>query len=198
MTVRAQVANLTTLIPNPGLSLALDTNVFLWLGYSRLTLDAGEIRRSRPYLAFIARALNKGAKIHCTALNLVEAIHSVQRIECRLAMGDGDLKRFRADPANRSQILREVEALWATASQQSSLVPATLGVSEFSNMMANQGESEMDAYDMAIVETVHAAGIPYIISNDRDLVTYDTPVIVATANRDALAAAAAQGKLVAV
>ena len=106
-----------------------------------------------------------------------------------------DIKRFRADPSNRRQVCQEVETLWAVANQDASLIPASLGEEEFLNMLANQGDSEMDAYDMAIVETVHSAGIRYIISNDRDLVTYDTPVIIATANKEALDAAVAQGKL---
>ena len=195
----ANVVNLTTLMPSPGMTFGLDTNIVYWLGYSRATSIDSSIRtRLRPYSAFIAKAVGAGAKFCCTPLNLIEAIHRIERVECKLAgLKPSELKNFRRSQSNRDNIGNEIDSLWATTTRLAQVWPASLTASDIPSLLANQRNAQMDAYDLAIVGCYASAGVRMVISHDHDLGTYDGAIVVVTANQECLAAAVSEGRLLA-
>lgn len=196
MTVAAKVVNLCTVVPRADMVFGLDTNVLFWLGYSKATTDPDVRRRVRPYSNFITKALSVGAHFQCTALNLVEAIHLIERTEFDLTWPTyRDIKKFREVASNRESVGNEIDVLWATATQTTTLVPSSLAEPEVRNMLRNQRLAEIGAYDMGILESYSVAGVKMVLSDDRDFSTYDSDVTVLTANPRCLEAAVAQNKL---
>lgn len=181
--------------------IGVDTNILYWLGYSYASKDASVLGMLRPYSAFIARAAKAGSKFACTGLSLVEGIHRIESDEFHRLHPRAkhkELKKFRSDPVNRACVSAEIEAFWATAKSMAGVLQSAIDYSAIDRMLENQIHGEIDAYDMAIIEACSSSGVKAIITGDADLITYESDVLVLTADGRALAEAAKQGRLVAM
>ena len=198
--VRAEVIDLRSDTPQNDDMFLVDTNVWFWLTYTQASTYAVPYQ-VRDYPAYIAKALTTKCLLSYCGLSLSELAHNIEQTEKKIFNSHSSVtlkpKEYRHNyPTERANIVSEIEIAW---SQVTSIAASTdIFVNEAStNAALDRFKTQiLDGYDLMILEAIDRAGINQVITDDGDYVTVPG-IKVFTANRNAIAAARTQGKLIA-
>lgn len=195
--VRATVVDLRNDDPSNRDFFLVDTNVWLWAGYSKPSLS-GTATQVHEYPAYLWKVLTaKGTLFRC-GLSLAETSHLIEKFEHGLfqkTTAQIGLKEYRQDwPGERSNVLSEIKATWAVAVNLSENLDFTLTDVDCSDAIGVLSAAELDGYDAFMANLVRVTGLTGIVTDDADFITVPG-ITVFTANRSALEAARKAGSL---
>jgi len=205
--VRASVVDIKSDVPKLADRVWVDTNVLYWQTYSRASLRPRppQTYQTRTYPTWLSHALRAGSTLHWLALSFAELAHQIETAEREIAEGAGQIpggtkpKDFRHNySSQRANVIAEITNCWQAVESLASELPG--GVLADAGLIASSlplmSRCAVDGYDLFMVEALKAAGVTKVLSDDGDFCTVGG-ITLFTANRWVIAAATAQGKLVA-
>lgn len=196
--VQAQVVDIRNLKDTPKATDAflVDTNVWLWLTYTRLTSTPTQ---AHHYPNYLRAARNHGAKCFWCGLSLAELAHRIEATERQIFETTNGVsvkaKEFRHNyPNERPGVVAEVRAAWGMV--KSLAQPLDLLMDEPTTDAAlNRFQTQpLDGYDLFMLEAIDKAGIVQVLTDDGDYATVPN-IQVFTANVNVVQRAQANGKL---
>lgn len=197
--VQAEVVDIRQDKPRPGDSFLVDTQVWLWVTYTKATGNPNQVRR---YPVYVSQARHAGAKLFWCGLSLAEVAHQIEVIEREIFVrsnpqhGPIKPKEFRHNfPAGRANVVAEVRAAWAMVSSMASSIATTIDEPAAATALTRFQTQPLDGYDLFMLEAATKAGIGQILSDDGDFSTVPN-IRVFTANDTVISRARASGKLV--
>jgi len=205
--IQADVVDITSDNPKSVDVFLIDTNVWYWMTYSRASQSARPPiqYQSTDYPNFTNAALTVGSQIFQSGLTLAELTHLIEKAEFEIYAQANpaifpDPKKFNKDfrhsyPAERAQVVSEVQAAWAQVICLSESLPIAIDVSTVSAALSRFQTEQVDGYDLFILESMKNHGVVQVITDDGDYASVPG-IQVFTANRSVLSAARRQGKLV--
>ena len=200
MVVRAEVFDIRGLTPRAGDTFLVDTNVWVWLSYSKASI--GQRRyQVQGYPPFIARTRSAGAKLIRCGLSLSELANTIEREEFRLYAAVAGVpdspnarKDFRRVAAERQKVCSEISTAWGQVESLSDFVEANIDAALTTSCLNRFAGQEIDPYDGFLVEAALKAGVPQVLSDDSDMCSVPG-IRVFTCNGYAIGKAAAQKML---
>lgn len=179
----------------------VDTNVWLWMTYSRASHDASYYQLS-VYPKYLQAALQAKATLHHCGLTLAELAHVIERSEHKVynsaATGYGgtpkEKKDLRQDTKHRQSVVAEISSAWQQVKKMSSAIDIKVDADAAEAALKRLTATTLDAYDSLMLEV--ASGCPQIITDDADFCSVPG-IKVFTGNSAAIKAAKWSGKLVA-
>ncbi len=202
-TVLTDVIDIRTDIPQPTDEFLVDTNVWYWLVYTRASLGSNppRTRQLTNYPGYVNQALANGSRIRQCGLTLSELAHRIEQTEREIygqAIGvqPPPTKEFRHNfPAQRSNVVSEVQAAWAQVTSMASSLDITLNDGMTTAAVLRFQTEALDGYDLFLLEAAAASGVAQVITDDGDFC--GVPGLqMFTDNQSVLTAAQAQGKLI--
>lgn len=197
--VRAEVIDLRSDTPQDDDMFLVDTNIWFWLTYTQASASAAPYQ-IRDYPTYIAKALTTKCLLSYCGLSLSELAHNIEQTERKIFNSRSSTnlksKEYRHNyPTQRANIVSEIEIAW----DQVTLIAASTDITvneALTNAALNRFKTQiLDGYDLMILEAMDKAGINQVITDDGDYVTVPG-IKVFTANKNAIAAARNQGKLI--
>lgn len=196
-TVYAEVVDITTDLPRCDDVFLVDTNVWYWMTYPNATSSIPS--QLADYPRYLNEALAAQAKIHHSGLSLAELAHLIEKTEREIyeaAAGAIKPKEFRHNLSDkRCRVCAEIQAAWCQVTSLADPLTVTIDTRVTTDTLNRLHNEFVDGYDLFILESMRANGIVQVITDDGDFVTV-AGIQVFTANRNAIAAAESQGKLV--
>jgi len=200
--VRADVIDIRQDTPRPDDSFLVDTNVWYWLTYTRAsqTTDSPWNYQLKDYSAYVLRAKSVRAQVYWCGLSLEELAHRIERIELKilnetLSQPGIRLKEFRHNrAADRKRVVEEIQAAWGqvkTMAEGLAISIDQLTTEAAFNMLPH---SEMDGYDLFMVQVLESHSLCGIVTDDADFATA-SDVAVFTSNHKLITEARKQRKL---
>jgi len=174
--------------------------VWFWLVYTKASQRSQSLHyQVTAYPGYMDLAREAGSELMHSGITLAELADQIEQTELEIwnAVNQKEmkLKPFRHGlPVTRSNVVAEIVVAWDQVAAWSKSLPCLV---DEAVTRASLGRIELfclDGHDALLVETIRQAGIRQIITDDGDFVTVPH-IQVFTANRGALRAAAAQGKL---
>jgi len=192
-------------VPKPTDRFWVDTNVWFWTVYARIGFSPTPPwpYQTRDYPTYLKSALAAGADLRWCGLSLSELAHRIERTEfdiySQLVSGAPPKeKEFRHNlPAERLRVMQEVEAAWQAVEamgkplDQAVIIDGKATTAALQELKAHA----LDGYDVFSLRTVLASGIANILTDDGDFCVVPN-IVLFTANRNVVATARAQGKLI--
>jgi predicted nucleic acid-binding protein len=218
--VKARVVDIRPASTTLPASIVADANIIYFIHYDSAALVSAGGKPPAPYQLnhyprWWGRAVSKGVVL-CTATNcLAEFAHIVERTELEI-LWRTDPTSPELDPANPGQdystkyakavrylyasqlkmIRSDVETTLLSVRKTVELLPQVGGDRNlFTSAVKEWLPSASDFSDAILVAAAKLAGIPRIVSDDADLISFEG-ITVYTANRNAIESASAAGKLV--
>jgi hypothetical protein len=218
LNIQANVIDIKTDTPQPSDIFLVDTNVWLWQTYSRLSSQEfarfaasnrqrarSEAQRAREkiaeYTPYIEKVLLSGATIVYSGLILAELAHIIEKTEYEIYKNKGGvslkLKEYRHNlTTERANVVAEVQSAWSQV--EAIAVCADLIINDETTQAAltRFQTQALDGYDLLLLEAIGQAGSGQIrvITDDMDYATV-SGIQVFTSNSFALSEAGVQGKL---
>ncbi|MGD1950747.1 MAG: type II toxin-antitoxin system VapC family toxin [Leptolyngbyaceae cyanobacterium] len=179
----------------------VDTNVWYWLTYTKASIaGTAQPYQIKNYPPYIAAAVQAGAQLCCSGLTLAELSSRIERSEAKLAGYDyrGGLKEYRHnDLSGRSSVVNLVDTCWQQiTSSFSKLENLSIDSATAAQALTQFRNSQVDGYDLFIIENMIQHGITKIITDDGDYSTVPG-IEVFTANRKVVNTARQQRRLIA-
>lgn len=178
----------------------IDTNVWYWLTYTKISNPA---LRCRPYQtinypAYTTNALGTNCKIFCSGLNISELVHLVENSEYQIFEKSNSgisKKSFRHGyNAERINVCSEVKIACDQVLQFSEQIPINITDIESKGLVDEFPNYKLDGYDLLNLQAMQSTGITQIITDDGDF-TSVPGITVFTANQNVIDQAKTQGKL---
>lgn len=195
--VSADIIDLSCDQPTPGDTFLVDTNVWLWTTYSKASI-AARAYQSRMYPSYLNRAIAAGASVVRCGLSLSELANVIEKMEfdvyCQTS-GMVQRKAFRHQPAERAQVVAEIQTAWTQVEALSQPIVATVDQQGTNAALALLQGSAIDAYDSFLVNSAKSEKIVQILTDDGDFATVPG-VRVFTGNRALVQLARRQGRLI--
>ena len=199
--VRAEVIDLRSDTPRDDDMFLVDTNVWYWLTYTQASTYSMQYQ-IRDYPAYIAKALATKCLLSYCGLSLSELAHNIEQTERRIFNSRSSIpnsvraKEYRHNyPAERTKVVSEIEIAWSQVISIAASTDITINEA-LTNAALNRFKSQiLDGYDLMIIEAMDKAGISQVITDDGDYVTVPG-IKIFTANKNAIASAKSQGKLI--
>lgn len=199
--VQAQVVDIGRDTPKPSDVFLVDTNVWLWVSYTRSSqsLNLPPLNQVYSYPSYLKKALSMRAKVLRCGLSFSELSHQIENVEkeiyertCRRQL---EKKEFRHNyPAERAQVVAEVNAAWGSVKTMAEPLDVAIDDPTTDAALTRFQSQTLDGYDLFILEAMARAGIIQVLSNDGDFCTVPD-IILFTANPRVVTAASDQGKL---
>ena len=199
--VHASVVNIESDTPRSDDSFLVDTNVWLWLCYNRVSLSLDlNIQQLTTYPAYLKKILSAKAKLYRSSLSFAELSHQIEKVEheCygRKNRNGLTLKEFRHNCVpERANVVSEIETAWQQVKSLASIAELSLNEATTDSAVTRCKNQLVDGYDLYFLESLHAASLLQILSHDGDFCTVPG-ITLFTANRSVILAATGQGKLV--
>lgn len=199
LSIQAAVVDIRTDTPQDTDSFLVDTNVWLWLTYVNASTGAGTSRQVREYPAYLQMCLTKQCRLSVCGLTLAELAHNIERAEREIYNAANgatvNTKEFRHNlPAERANVISEVQAAWAQVQALSDVVSTTVDEAAANRAEALYGTSPVDGYDLFIHEGMTASGLSQVLTDDGDYSTIPG-LVVFTSNPHVVREARRQGRL---
>jgi predicted nucleic acid-binding protein len=195
-TIQADIVDIRGDSPQPDDSFLVDTNVWLWLTYTRALAAPHQTRDYPPY---IQKARTAQAILLWCGLSLAELAHNIERIQRDIYNSANGLdlksKEYRHNyPAEQSGVVAEIQSAWGLV--KTIALPLELQVDEPTTDLAlNRLNSQfLDGYDLFMLAAMDRAGVTQIITDDGDYVTVPG-IQVFTSNQNVIREATRQKKL---
>lgn len=173
-------------------TIAVDTNVLLFLFYDRITYVNQESHislKKAAYQEFFEEVAKYNTKIKLitTVINLNEAFHIIEQTEYEIycARKSGfiiSLKDFRKLPDERKKVKREYKAFWQQICRYLSVFEYTMTKNFIKDFYVNCDKFRYDCLDAALVECCINNKINNILTDDSDFFGYDIGIDILTAN----------------
>jgi len=206
--VKAQVVDLRADRPRSSDAYLVDTNVWFWTAYARVSLGSSrpQYYQTKEYPAYLRKITTAKATLHWCGLGLSELSH---RIECteheiwnarQLARGGQECrpKEFRHNHSGeRARVVTEIETAWKAVESLGSILsaPVIVDAANTTSALAELRINPLDGYDLFFLQTARTSGISQIISDDGDFCCL-AGITLFTSNQTVINAATAQRKLV--
>lgn len=193
--VKADVVDLRNYTPLAGEVFLVDTNVWLWMTYSRTGI--GDHRQTRDYPAFLNRARKAGARLLRCGISLAELAHVIERTEREISgFTDNQHKEFRHNhPDQRCRVAEEVQTAWQQVKAMSEPIDITVDDATTDAALTRFRSQPVDGYDLFLLEAMSRGSIQQVVTDDGDYCTVPG-IRIFTSNKTVLDAAAFHGKLV--
>ncbi|MEX5539912.1 hypothetical protein [Pseudomonas poae] len=200
LTIKAEVIDITKDTPLAGDNFLVDTNVWYWMTYSRASVAGAQNYQVLHYPQYTSSALSIGSSIFQSGLSLAELSHVIEKVEREMYEKSNAVKVstkvFRHNyPAERLKVSCEIESMCRQVMSMSSSVETLIDEKFSQTAMSRISRDLVDGYDLFILETMSLKGLSQIITDDGDFATV-SGIQVFTANKNVIAAASQQGKLI--
>ncbi|RDS92595.1 PIN domain-containing protein [Pseudomonas fluorescens] len=196
--IQADIVDITTDTPRKEDSFVVDTNVWYWMTYSKASMGA-QPYQIKHYPVYTSDALGVGSTIYQSGLSLAELTHLIEKAERDIYAAKNPkitTKTYRHNlPAERSRVCLEVQAACSQVLSLSSSLNLNIDAALSTSAINRFSNEKVDGYDLFILESMAANGVIQIVTDDGDFTTVPG-IRVFTANKNVLAAAKAQGRLV--
>ena len=202
--VRAEVVDVQTDAPDASDSFLVDTNVWFWTTYTRLSVIPPTGRVPAPYQvaaypSYLAKAKSTNARIYWSGAAFPELVSLIERTEYDIFCKGStttSLKEFRHNLiTQRANVVAEADAAWNQVETIGSGLALRISAGEIAAARMTLGQCATDAYDALALSSAVAEGVTQVLSDDADLVSIPG-VRVFTANRRTIALARNAGRLV--
>ena len=194
-TVQADVVDICVDSPKSTDVFLVDTNVWFWMSYAK---SSSTHRQAQHYPPFVKQARSNKATLYRCGLSLAELAHLIEKTErsiYKTASGPIRPKEFRHNlSTERSSVVAEVEAAWGLVKTMAEPLDVAVDDPMTDAALTRYKSQPLDGYDLFILEAIQKAGIIQVLTDDGDFCTVPD-IQVFTANRNVIAAARAQGKL---
>lgn len=198
--IKADVVDISKDSPLKEDSFLVDTNVWYWMTYSKASVAGAASYQVNTYPQYTSDALGAGSKIYQSGLSMAELSHVVEKVEREMYekfIGKAvttKIYRHNLD-VERTKVCSEISSVCKQVSSMSSSLDVTIDAGFATAAIARIGANKVDGYDLFILESMALSGITQIITDDGDFTTVPG-IRVFTANRNVIAAAKKQGRLV--
>jgi predicted nucleic acid-binding protein len=206
--VRAGVVDLANHLPARNETFLVDTNVWFWTAYPRLSdpaLDDSKYQ-VRAYPGCLGRIRKAGGKPFWCGLTFSELAHRVEEAEYQIwkrlsqvpARDMATPKEFRHNfAAERASVVQTINTVWGAVTGVGEILssPVTIDATATEAARDEMGRCPLDGYDMFLLQTARRSGIRNIISDDGDLCCVPD-ITLFTCNRAVIGCASAQGRLI--
>lgn len=169
--IRAKVVDIASYKPSDADKFLVDTNIWIELGYSRLTAHPESV----PMLetTFMASAKKVKSQLFHTPLSLAEIAHVIEQAERELFNKRNhsqlSLKEFRHGEATKRKKVDElVASCWRLVRRLSQSLCSQLDDNATDAVLTSFLENALDGYDLFMLQAMRANNVPQIISNDAD------------------------------
>lgn len=181
-------------------SFFVDTNVWYWLTYTQASV-AAKSSQVRVYPEYIKKIRSVNGRLARCNLVLAELAHIIESTEfkifCNAHKKDPDTypkKKFRHNsPAERMDVIQEIESAWMQVEQLSVPVPVTIDDTAATTFIADLKTDKLDGYDLFYRDLLRKHMFS-ILTDDGDFATVPG-ISVFTANLQVIDAARKCGKL---
>ena len=193
--VRSRVVDIASDRPQPDDVFWVDSNVWIGIVYTR-----ARSTQWPPYERYMRLAAKAGSKLFVGPVNFAEVAKHIEVGECIVwstrnnrTYDASQLKRFRREPAERENVIEEIETAWNQMLAIAQLATSSLEATCISTAIAGMKSGDLlDGGDMVQVAECRRNEVQFMITDDADFVTVDGLVVV-TASRKAMNAASAVG-----
>jgi predicted nucleic acid-binding protein len=192
----ADVIDITADTPKAADTFYVDTNVWYWLTYSKASASARP-HQINDYPNFITTAKSQKSKLLYSGLTLPELSHVIERTEYDIFNSVTPIKpkEYRHNyPAERQNVVSEITLAWSQIQTIGIFVETRVTDDFTKEAFGRLTKQLLDGYDALIVETLDRSGIKQLVTDDGDFATIPG-IQVFTSNRNVLAQAAKQGRL---
>lgn len=195
--IRANVVDISVDTPRENEIFFVDTNVWYWTTYSKASLySLSNPYQTSNYPAYVNRALNIGAKLKYSGLNILELTHVIERSECEISGTGANFKEFRHNyAAQRAAVCAEINSCFLQVKSIGNYFDVDLSETEISHVISRFNNFEVDGYDCMIAANLLRKGVDKIVTDDGDFASVPG-VTVFTANRNIIYRARQAGKLI--
>lgn len=198
-TIHADVVDIRNDNPQQGDVFFVDTNVWYWLTYSKVSQGASLPYQTRDYPNYIRKSRRSKATLRWCGLSLSELAHNIERTERDIfikANGDISTKMYRHNmTSERQRVVTEITSAWGLVKQFGSPLDVNIDNNLVCNALNCFQNQCLDGYDVFMIEATKKAGIINVITDDGDFVTIPN-IVIYTANNNVIEMAKAQGKLI--
>lgn len=196
--VRAQVVDIRSDLPRSGDTLWVDTNVWIWLTYSRTHPP-----HAPPYITYVAAMRKAGAQMIAGPINFSELAKHIEITELFAwqartgrAQDTRELKYFRGQTAERQDVTDEIQACWTHVSTFAQLPASPIESTCVTTASVNLKAGDfLDGHDAVLVAEARKNGIATVLTDDGDYASVDG-ITLFTANGRVIGEARRVGKLV--
>lgn len=178
----------------PHTKFALDTNILLWMHYSRCGTTGYQIA---TYPQFISDLLSENMSLITTSCNISELLYRVEKSEYdifKLSNRNVTFKDFRKILLERQNVKDELETILLQLESMYTIHECNIDFSLLNSFVNDFTNHRCDNYDYSILTFLKEHNIENIISDDSDFITYPG-INVFTANQRTLREAALNGSL---
>jgi len=199
--IDADIIDIRVDTPEPEDIFLVDSNVWYWMTYTKASLSNKPPRTYQvsDYPRFVAKAIAANAKLYRCGLSLAELSHLIEVSEHQIferASGSIHPKEYRhKHPAERSNVVKEVEAAWGQVKTMASSLDVTINDAVVDAALGRFDNECVDGYDLFFLEAMTNEKVIKIITDDGDFATI-SGIQVFTANKNVIASAQSQGKLI--
>lgn len=194
-TVKAEVVDIGSDLPQKDDIFLVDTNVWYWLTYTPASTSAKSYQIN-DYPAYLTKIISaQGLLLYC-GLSLAELAHIIEKAEREIFSTTLKPKEYRHNkPTERANVVAEVIAAWGQVTSIAVSTDITIDETTTNASLTRFQTQLLDGYDLLILEAMDKAGVVQVITDDGDYVTVPG-IKVFTANRNVITAARNQGKLI--
>jgi hypothetical protein len=200
-TVRAAVVDVRRDTPRPTDRFFVDSNVWAWAFYFGTTAPSGAPIPQQPeYADYVQLTRDAGATRCRSGLSLAELASLIEANELdaySIAVRRLSVKEYRHNvPPERARVVRAIEKVWAEVEADSDLLPLPIDAPTIASARSRLSSELLDGHDVFLREAMLASGVTQLLSDDGDF-SSAPGIELFTANPRVIAAAAAQGRLLA-
>ncbi len=200
--VGADIIDITVDTPRREDVFLVDSNVWYWMTYTRASLANNPPRPQQvhDYPTFINNAIGVSAKLYRCGLSFAELAHLIERTEREIfekTHGTVTPKEYRHNHrSERSKnVVHEVKAAWAQVKTMALSLDVAITDGLADGALARFNNDCVDGYDLFFLEAMSQRSVVQIITDDGDFATV-SGIRVFTANKNVIAAAKSQGRLI--
>lgn len=201
LAVNADVIDIQRDHPQQSDLFLVDTNVWCWFSYVRITLSArpaGKVKIQK-YVAYIGSALAADATLARSGLAFAELAHVIERTECDIYNWGRKNpvygKAFRNISSARQSVVALIDAAWNQVESVSQHVDVTASLSTVNGARSLLASYALDGYDALLLEIARSEGLPQLLTDDSDFAAVPG-IQMFTGNKRVIGAARQAGKLV--
>lgn len=202
-TIQADVIDIRQDTPKPDDVFLVDTNVWYWLTYTRVSLgdQPPKSYKTNIYTSYIGKTLSAKSQLHRCGLSLAELAHLIERTELEIfskasGFDKNKKKEFRHNhPTERTHVVAEIQAAWGLVETMAHTIDIQITKHTTDTILSRLGTQLLDGYDLFILESIIKANIVKVITDDGDFSTVPD-IKVFTSNPNVIQLAKTQGKLV--
>lgn len=170
--IRARIVDIRHDAPRADDHLLLDTNVCLWLSWTRVSEGNGAAKpyQLQQYPRYVNLALENRSALYHSAISYAEISHHIERSEYQLAAHRHRAltrKEFR-QTRRREQVVRDIKSVWYTIQQISSIIPTPMEDTATKTVQALLQELPLGPFDLFLVNAMQLAGLTGIVTDDMD------------------------------